>query len=89
MLSVIEKSLNELLGFNNRNFNSKQRLEYFVSINKSHFSRKDYMDKFKDISSSTASRDLKNGIELNIFTKIGEMNKTKYKIIVPNNMYKT
>jgi Fic family protein len=87
MLSVIEKSLNELLGFNNRNFNSKQRLEYFVSLNEDDFSRKDYMDTFKDISSSTASRDLKKGIELNLFTKFGEMNKTKYKITVPNNNY--
>lgn len=39
------------------------------------------MDTFKDISSSTASRDLKKGIELNLFQKEGEKNKTVYKII--------
>ncbi len=38
----------------------------------------DYMDIFKDISSATASRDLKKGAELNVFEKIGEKNKTIY-----------
>ncbi|MGY6649733.1 Fic family protein [Wenyingzhuangia sp. IMCC45574] len=84
MLSIIEKSLNELLKFNNRNFNTEQRLEYFSKLEIVEFSRKDYMDTFKDISSSTASRDLKKGIELGIFVKIGEMNKTKYRIAVTN-----
>ncbi|MDO6802856.1 Fic family protein [Wenyingzhuangia sp. 1_MG-2023] len=84
MLSIIDNSLNELLNYNNRNFNTEQRLEYFKYLEFEEFSRKDYMDTFKDISSSTASRDLKKGIELGIFIKIGEMNKTRYKITVPN-----
>ncbi|WP_255415818.1 hypothetical protein [Flavobacterium sp. 102] len=33
---------------------------------------------FKDLSSATASRDLKKGIELNMFDSIGTLNKTKY-----------
>ena len=85
MLSIIDNSLNELLNYNNRNFNTEQRLEYFKSLEFEEFSRKDYMDTFKDISSSTASRDLKKGIELGILIKIGELNKTRYKITVPNN----
>jgi predicted HTH transcriptional regulator len=36
------------------------------------------MNIFKNISSATASRDLKKGIELNMFKSIGEANKTKY-----------
>ena len=36
------------------------------------------MNIFKDISSATASRDLKKGVELNLFEKIGEKNKTIY-----------
>lgn len=84
MLSIIKKSLNELLKFNNRNFNTEQRLEYFSKLEIVEFSRKDYMDTFKNISSSTASRDLKKGIELEVFVKIGEMNKTKYRITLPN-----
>jgi Fic family protein len=78
MLSIIESSISELLNFNNRTFTAKERLEYFTSLNKTEFSRKNYMDIFKDISSATASRDLKNGVEKNLFKKIGELNKTKY-----------
>ena len=35
---------------------------------------------FKDISSATASRDLKKGAELGLFEKIGEKNKTIYRL---------
>lgn len=80
MLSIIDLSINELLTFNNRTLNEKDRLEYFISLNKVEFSRKDYMDIFKDISSATASRDLKKGIELELFKKIGERNKTIYRL---------
>ncbi|MDT0688130.1 Fic family protein [Autumnicola psychrophila] len=80
MLNVIEISLNKLLDFNQRRFTEKDRLEYFVSLNKREFTRKDYMEIFKDISGATASRDLKKGVELNLFQKIGEKNKTKYKL---------
>jgi Fic family protein len=61
------------------------RLEYFGSLGKMEFTRKDYMDVFKDISSATASRDLKKGVELNLFEKTGEMNKTRYKLVTGYN----
>ena len=80
MLSVIDISISDLLDFNNRTLNEKDRLEYFVSLNKTEFTRKNYMDVFKDISSATASRDLKKGVELNLFEKIGEKNKTIYRL---------
>lgn len=80
MLNVIDISISELLKFNNRTLNELDRLEYFVSLNKSEFTRKDYMDIFKDISSATASRDLKKGAELNLFEKLGEKNKTIYRL---------
>ncbi|NLP59502.1 Fic family protein [Lutibacter sp. B1] len=85
MLNVINISISELFNFNNRTLNEKDRLEYFCSLNKLEFSRKDYMNVFKDISSATASRDLKKGAELNLFKKIGEKNKTKYKLITGHN----
>jgi Fic family protein len=85
MLNVIDVSLSELFKFNNRTLNEKDRLEYFISLNKIEFTRKDYMDIFKDISSATASRDLKNGAEINLFEKIGEKNKTKYRLITGHN----
>ncbi|MGB0974563.1 MAG: Fic family protein [Flavobacteriaceae bacterium] len=80
MLNVIDLSIGDLLKFNNRTLSEQDRLEYFVSLNKSEFSRKDYMDVFKDISSATASRDLKKGTELNLFEKVGEKNKTIYRL---------
>ena len=81
MLEVIEKSLIELLNFNNRVLTDVDRLEYFLSLGKNEFSRKDYMNVFKDVSSATASRDLKKGVEMNLLDKNGIKNKTIYKII--------
>ena len=80
MLSVINDSIGELLKFNNKTLSQTDRLNYFVSKNTGEFTRKDYMNVFKSISSATASRDLKTGLELNLFNKIGELNKTSYKI---------
>lgn len=80
MLNVIDISISQLLDFNNRTLNEKDRLEYFVSLNKTEFTRKDYMNIFKDISSATASRDLKKGAELGLFERIGKKNKTIYRL---------
>lgn len=80
MLGVIEKFLDELMDFNQRTFTEKDRLEHFISLNKKEFTRKEYMHIFKDISGATASRDLKKGVELELFDKTGEKNQTKYKL---------
>ncbi|MEM8568690.1 MAG: Fic family protein [Bacteroidota bacterium] len=80
ILAVIEQSLIELLNVNNRTWSGKERLAYFIKQVKGSFFRKDYMNVFKDISSATASRDLKKGTELVFFEKKGEKNKTVYKI---------
>jgi Fic family protein len=78
MLSVIDKSLESLLNYNNRILKDLDRLEYFIKLGVKEFTRKDYMNIFKDLSSATASRDLKKGIELNMFESVGNLNKTKY-----------
>ena len=80
MLDVINDSIGELLNFNNNTISQSDRLMYFISKQKGEFSRKDYMNVFKNISSATASRDLKAGIELKLFERIGERNKTIYKV---------
>ena len=80
ILGVIEKSLIELLNFNNRILTVTDRLEYFLALGQKEFTRKDYMNIFKDISTATASRDLKKGVEMNLLAKTGEMNKTIYKV---------
>lgn len=78
MLGVIDKSLENLLNYNNRVLKDIDRLEYFLSLGIKEFNRKDYMNIFKDIASATASRDLKKGIEMNMFESVGNLNKTKY-----------
>jgi len=78
MLSVIEKSLDGLLNYNNRILKDVDRLDYFLKLGKKQFTRKDYMNIFKDLSSATASRDLKKGLELNLLESIGNLNKTIY-----------
>jgi Fic family protein len=80
MLDVIDKALFELLKFNNRILTDNDRLDYFISLGKKEFKRNDYMNVFKDISSATASRDLKKGIDLNLLEKVGDKNKTIYLI---------
>ena len=80
MLDVIDKSLNELLSFNNRTLKDIDRLNYFLTQGKNEFTRKDYMNVFKDISSATASRDLKKGVELNFFYKTGNKSLTIYRL---------
>lgn len=53
MLNVINKSLEDLLNYNNRVLTDKDRIDYFRSLGISEFSRKDYMNVFKDISTAT------------------------------------
>lgn len=80
MLSVLEKSLDSILNYNNRILKDIDRIDYFSTICKTEFSRKDYMNIFKEISTASASRDLKKGVELGIFSVIGNKNKAKYKV---------
>lgn len=81
MLGIIDQALKQLLGGANNTMSQKDRLEYFVSKSESKFTRKDYLLTFKNISSATASRDLSKGVELNVFKKHGDKNKTFYTII--------
>ncbi|MEZ7498327.1 Fic family protein [Flavobacterium sp. Arc3] len=78
MLGVINESLSSLLSYNNRVLKDIDRLDYFLNLGLNEFTRKDYMNIFKDLSSATASRDLKKGMQLNLFKSEGSLNKTKY-----------
>ena len=80
MLGVIDKSLEGLLNYNNRIIKDIDRLEHFISLGIKEFTRKDYMNIFKDIASATASRDLRKGVELKMLEIVGSQNKTKYVI---------
>ena len=80
MLGVIDKSLEGLLNYNNRILKDIDRLEHFMNLGIKEFTRKDYMNIFKDIASATASRDLRKGVELKMLEIVGSQNKTKYVI---------
>lgn len=80
MLQTLNKSLDDLLQYNSRIMSDLDRIEYFLSLNKKEFTRKNYMNVFKDISSASASRDLKKAMELQLITKSGTKNTTLYTI---------
>ena len=80
MLQTLNESLEDLLRYNSRIMSDLDRIEYFLSHNKKEFTRKDYMNIFKNISSASASRDLKRALELKLITKSGVKNTTVYKI---------
>jgi Fic family protein len=58
---------------------SETRIDYAKSkLSKKWFSRKEYLELHKNISSATASRDLLYGLEKDILEKRGERNQVKY-----------
>ncbi|MGB8492224.1 MAG: Fic family protein [Bacteroidales bacterium] len=80
MLQIINESLEELLTNQNVNLTSQDRISIFKDkIKKSSFNRQDYMRQFKDISASTASRDLKLAVDDDILEKSGDKRTTLYK----------
>ena len=79
MLMIIDRSLSELLENSSKKLSDEDRIQLFLEKNENQFSRKDYMTYFKDISSATASRDLKNAVENGIILKKGDKITTTYK----------
>jgi len=80
MLEIILESLVELLNFQNVSLLNIDRITLFKSIIKeNYFTRKDYLKNFREISSATASRDLKFGVENELIGKTGDKNATRYK----------
>lgn len=84
MLEVIDTSLNGLLNTIGNTMTTEDRLKYFSEVTNKSFTRKDYMLVFKEISSATASRDLKTGVDLNYFQKSGDKKNTIYQFIRKN-----
>lgn len=79
MLAIILESLNGLLQSQSVKLYAEDRIRLFKEkIGKNKFSRKDYLQNFKNISAPTASRDLKWAIEQDLLTKFGELRLTEY-----------
>lgn len=79
MLMIIESSLAELLENSTKKLTDKDRIQIFLENENGDFTRKDYMNYFKDISSATASRDLKNAVDNGLISKVGDKKNTTYK----------
>lgn len=82
MLATINESLEELLNIQNRQMTTVDRVAYFLSVyNNKTFTRKDYMNVFKEISTSTASRDLKYAVSEKLVSKQGDKRTTEYQCV--------
>ncbi|WP_461789279.1 Fic family protein [Pedobacter sp.] len=79
MLGIIDLSLNDLLETSFRKLTETQRIEFFIEKHTGSFTRKQYMQNYQDISTATASRDLKNGVEKGLIEKVGDKKNTVYK----------
>lgn len=79
ILSTINTSLDELLKERIGPVSSYDRMQIFIAENANEFSRKDYLNYFKNISTATASRDLNKAVKEELILKIGDKNNTKYK----------
>ncbi len=80
MLEIILKSLEELLNIQNVSLSNVDRISLYKSIIKEeYFTRKEYLKNFREISSATASRDLKFAVENGLIEKLGDKNTTRYK----------
>ncbi len=72
LLSKIKMSLVQLVETQRDNFTDLERLNYFLDqIENADFTRKDYLRMFTKISTATATRDLKKGVEEGILIRKG------------------
>ena len=78
MLIELENSLSKLLDFKDRTLTEYDRIFYFLELGINDFTRRDYMNVFKDVSTATASRDLRKAVLLGCVKKYGEKNQTRY-----------
>ena len=80
MLEIINIALEDLLKTQNHTLTSTDRISIFKNfIGNDFFTRQDYLRHNKEISTATASRDLKEAVDKDIIEKTGEKRMTKYK----------
>ena len=80
MLTILGDALDELLAERSGPISSSDRIRIFLSSGAKEFTRKNYMNYFKTISSATASRDILFAVKENLVHKFGDKNKTIYKV---------
>lgn len=78
MLGMINQSLADLLQQQTQRLNDTERLVLYLEQQPEAFTRKDYMSFYKELSTATASRDLKNGTISGLLKKHGDKKNTYY-----------
>lgn len=79
MLGSINKALKEQLDLPKPTIKNEDRIGIFQkSLHQDLFTRKDYLKYFKEISTATASRDLKLAVDNNIIKKFGDKRTAYY-----------
>ena len=80
MLEIINIALEDLLRSQNHTLTSTDRINIFKNvIGYELFTRQDYLRHNKEISTATASRDLKEAVDNGVIDKNGEKRLTKYR----------
>jgi Fic family protein len=83
MLKIIRKALADLLKQQNFRLTNTDRISHFKDrIGTELFSRQEYLQVFKELSSATASRDLKLAVDSGILEKHGDKNTARYRFKV-------
>ncbi|MFT5511920.1 MAG: Fic family protein [Bacteroidia bacterium] len=80
MLGLLDDALKNILKAHPTALSQNDRLQHFVTLNILEFTRKGYRNVFKNISTATASRDLRRGLEKGMFTSSGDKRLTIYKL---------
>jgi Fic family protein len=81
LLGILLSALNEQLDYKAKIMSTLERLDYFRENGSPIFTRKNYMLVYQHISTATASRDLKIGVDNGFFTKEGDKTKTLYRLV--------
>ncbi len=80
MLGIIDKALEELLTTQPAHLTGMDRIKLYQSVVKEkEFARREYLQHFKDISASTASRDLSEATDKGVLIKTGDGRNTVYR----------
>jgi len=82
VLEVIDKALAEQLNERRSIISAQDRINIFrEQVGKEEFSRKDYLEYFKDISAPTASRNLKAAVDRKLLKRKGQKRTTIYSFL--------
>ena len=80
MLSAIDEALSKIIQTPVKKLTADERMRYFLSTTEDDFfSRKDYLKMFKDISTATASRDLRRAVKQGLIVREGDKRTSRYK----------